>query len=60
MSAAAFVRTLGTKQWNKPAPPTLHRIKVTTRNFQVLLKKSHDSSDDHKFPVTANETAIFM
>ncbi len=40
-------------------------FKVTTRNFQVLLKKSHDSSDDDEFPVTANKTlsqknAIFM
>ncbi len=31
-------------------------FKVTTRNFEVFLKQSHDSSDDSKFPVTANST----
>ncbi len=40
-------------------------FKVTVRNFEVFMKQSHDSSDDHKFPVTANETlrektAVFM
>ncbi len=31
-------------------------IRVTTRNFEVFPKQSHDFSDDYKFPVTANET----
>ncbi len=40
-------------------------LKVTIRNFKVFMKQSHDSSDDYKFPVTANEalseeTAVFM
>ncbi len=30
--------------------------KVTLRDFEVFLKQSHDSSDDYKFPATANET----
>ncbi len=29
---------------------------MTTRNFKVVMKQSRDSSDDYKFPVTANET----
>ncbi len=29
---------------------------MTTRNLLVFLKQSRDSSDDSKFPVTANET----
>ncbi len=40
-------------------------IKVTTRNFLVFMKQSHDYSDDDKFPVTTNKTlsektAVFM
>ncbi len=40
-------------------------VKVTMRNFQVFMKQFHDSSDDYKFPVAANETlsektAVFM
>ncbi len=35
------------------------------RELLVFMKQAHDSSDDYKFPVTANETlseksAIFM
>ncbi len=29
---------------------------MTSRNFKVFMKQSHDSSDDYEFPVTANET----
>ncbi len=31
-------------------------LKVTMRNFSVFMKQSHDSSDDDKFLVPANET----
>ncbi len=29
---------------------------MTTRNHKVFKKQSYDSSDNYKFPVTANET----
>ncbi len=32
------------------------KLKITTRNFKVFMKQSHDSSADFKIPVTANET----
>ncbi len=40
-------------------------LKVTKRNLSVFIKKSHESSSDFTFPVTANETlsektAVFM
>ncbi len=43
----------------------LNFFQVTTRNFEVCMKQSHDSSDDNKFAVTANEplseqTDVFM
>ncbi len=31
-------------------------MKVTTKNFEVFMKQSHDSSDDYEFPVAANQT----
>ncbi len=29
---------------------------LQVNKVEVFMKQSHDSSDDHKFPVTANET----
>lgn len=34
----------------------LRMFEMTMRNFEVFAKKSHNSSDDYKFAVTATET----
>ncbi len=36
--------------------PSSVSVIETKRNVLVLMQQSHDSSDDHKFPVIINET----